>query len=123
MAVNPCGPRKITDIFRDQGIRLTYLEARFLNALLGRERLVTHDEVTEAVWPGDDGGPLTVNRILAVVTYRCRAKIKASGIGWILENEPRQGYRIRYRRPLPDDRAATASGERPTSPSTRKPAP
>lgn len=122
MAVNPCGPRKITDIFRDQGIRLTYLEARFLNAILGRERLVTHQEVTEDVWPGEDGGPLTVNRILAVLTHRCRAKIRASGIGWVLENVPGWGYRIRYR-PLPEARAATASGERPTSPSTRKPGP
>ena len=121
MAVNPCGPRKITDIFLDHGIMLTPLEARFLNALLGRERLLTHREITEFIWSGPDGGPLDAYRVLTVIAHHCRQKLERSGIGWILENVPGFGYRIRYRfRTLPEPRSATASDAPPRSRSTRK---
>ena len=98
MAINPCGPRKIADIFADHDIHLTRQEARFLDILLGRERLVLHQDIMSLLWNKEDGGPLEGHRTLSVFAYRCRRKIRKGGIAWSLENVPRQGYRIRYKR-------------------------
>ena len=51
MAIDSSGPRKIRQIFLDHDIHLTPLEAKLLDAVLGRQRLVTHREIIEKIWP------------------------------------------------------------------------
>ena len=103
MAINPCGPRKISDIFMDHGIRLTNMEARVLDALLGRERLVSRDQMIEHIWPDEDGGPLCVHNILRVCVHRIRRKMRGCSIPWRIEAKWQQGYRLRYEERGDDD--------------------
>jgi DNA-binding response OmpR family regulator len=96
MAVSRHGPLQITDLFADKGVHLTLFEARFFDALLGRERLLTPREIIEHMYPDEDGGPLTADSILQVVVCRCRKKLAESGIPWRIENEHSLGWRLRY---------------------------
>ena len=98
MAINPCGPRKIKDIFADHGINLTNQEAKFLNVVLGRERLVSKGEIIETLWPNPDMEPLAVDHVLRVYTYRLKRKLAKSGVGWVLKPLYGRGFRLIYRK-------------------------
>ena len=98
MALKSDGPRKIQAIFADHGIPLASQEARFLDILLGRERLVLHRELIERLWPRADGGPLSANDMVRLYHYRCAKKLLLARIPWCLEVEKGRGYRLRYKR-------------------------
>jgi len=97
MAISDDGPRKIARIFAARGVVLSPQQAALLNALLGRERLVTYRALAEALW-GDDpeGGPLNAQGDIRAALTKLRRKIGAAGIPWVIENCHGVGYRLRY---------------------------
>ena len=97
MAINGSGSQQIKAIFAAQGVCIKPCEAKFLNTLLGRERLRTKLELVDAMWGDDeDGGPLNTDKMLNVMAHHCRKHIARAGIPWRIETEFSIGYRLRY---------------------------
>ena len=97
MALSHDGPRQIARIFAARGAVLSPQQAALLNALLGRERLVTYRALAEALWGEDpEGGPLNAQGDIRAALARLRPKIAAAAIPWEIENRYGVGYRLRY---------------------------
>ncbi len=102
MAISDDGPRQIARIFAARGVALGPQQAILLNALLGRERLLTYRALAEALWGDDpDGGPLNARGDIRAALAKARRKIGAAAMPWEIENCYGVGYRLRYREPVP----------------------
>lgn len=62
-------------------------------ALLATEKIARHHKLIARLWPGPDGGPLTVNWRVPQYMSTVRHKLKPYGIN--VQNVPREGYFIK----------------------------
>ncbi len=97
MAIHDEGWKQIQDLFSDKGVKITQTESRILDILLGRQRIVSKDEVIDRLW-GDreDGGPLCALRNLDVHVFRLKKHLRSAPIPWKLITHFSMGLQLRY---------------------------
>lgn len=109
MAIDGSGPCKIRMIFADRGVALAPQQAILLDALLGRERLVSYAALADALWGAHaDGGPLDTESHIRAGVSKLRRRIATAGVPWRIENVYGIGYRLRYHEAAPSERLLAA---------------
>ncbi len=107
MAISANGPWQIIEIFEARGREITPKQAKLLNALLGNERVVSTEELIDAIWCYDPmGGPTWAGNSLRSLIYKARQHIRRAGVPWRIDSIYGRGYKLTYLQVEDDARLA-----------------